>query len=327
MPVPGDGRFEWDGLLPIAQLPHETNPARGYVGTANAFNVPTTYAHFEALARSWSDPFRHDRLQQVLDTTRNATAASSGALQHDAYALAAERLVPLLDRVTFPTPLAKAARDTLLAWNRVLDAESRGAAIFVAWERRLASHTAALVVPPAARPLLRTVPLSRVVELLTRPDSLLGDRPEGARNDILVRAFSETIDDLRQRFGDDLRGWRYGDARFHHARIAHPLDALVSDSLKRLLSPGPAPRGGYANTLLATSNADNQNHGASLRVVMDVADWDAALVTNTPGQSGDPRSPFYANLFPSWAQNRFLPLPYSPAAVKRQTAEVVVLTP
>jgi penicillin amidase len=327
MPVPGDGRFEWDGLLPIAQLPHETNPARGYVGTANAFNVPSTYAHVEALARSWSDPFRHDRLQQVLDTTRKATVASSGALQHDAYALAAERLVPLLERVTVPTPLATAARDTLMAWNRVLDAESRGAAIYVAWERRLASHTAAFIVPPDARPLLRTVPLSRVVELLTRPDSLLGDRPEGARNDLLVRAFTETIDDLRQRFGDDLSGWRYGDARFHHARIAHPLDALVSDSLKRVLSPGPAPRGGYANTLLATSNADNQNHGASLRVVMDVADWDAALVTNTPGQSGDPRSPFYTNLFSSWAQNRFLPLPYSPAAVKRQAAEIVVLTP
>jgi penicillin amidase len=87
------------------------------------------------------------------------------------------------------------------------------------------------------------------------------------------------------------------------------------------------PRGGYANTLLATSNADNQNHGASLRVVIDVGNWDSAIVTNTPGQSGDPRSTFYASLFPRWAANLFAPLPYSPAAVKAQTTEVVVIAP
>ena len=101
----------------------------------------------------------------------------------------------------------------------------------------------------------------------------------------------------------------------------------MNDSLKRVLSPGPAPRGGYGNTLLATSNADNQNHGASLRVVIDVSDWESAIVTNTPGQSGDPRSAFYANLFPLWAKNTFVPLPYSPAAIAKRTAEVVVLRP
>ncbi len=121
--------------------------------------------------------------------------------------------------------------------------------------------------------------------------------------------------------------WKYGDARMHHSRIAHPLDALVNDSLKRVLTPGPAPRGGSANTLFATSNNDNQNHGASLRVVIDVSDWDSAIVTNTPGQSGDPRSPFYTNLFPLWANNIFVPLPYSPEAVKKRTADVVVLRP
>lgn len=327
MPVPGDGRFEWNGLLPIAQLPNETNPARGFVGTANAFNVPTGYTRFDALARSWSDPFRHDRLQQVLDSTRKATIAGSGALQHDAYSLPAEHLVPLLEKVTFAGTTAKAARDSVLRWNRVLDTESRAAAIYVAWERRLATHTADAVVPAKARSAMRTVPLSRVVEWLTRPDSLLGARPLEARDRLLVRAFDEAVDDMRRRFGDDMATWRYGDPRFHHSRIAHPLDALVNDSLKRVLSPGPVPRGGYGNTLLATSNADNQNHGASLRVVIDVSNWDGAIATNTPGQSGDPRSRFYANLFPLWAQQRFVPLPYSPSAVKQQTAEVVVLTP
>ena len=327
MPVPGDGRFEWDGYLPIAQLPNETNPTRGFIGTANAFNVARDYDHFEALARDWGDGFRRDRLGEVLDTTRRATVASSGALQHDALSLPARRLVPLLASVDVTSAAAKAARDTVLAWNRVLDIDSRGAAIYVAWERRLLSHTSELVLPPEVRPIVGSVPLTRVVEWLEKPDSLLGERPADARNLVLVRAFDEAVSDLRKRFGDDMNTWKYGDARFHHSRIAHPFDALVNDSLKRVLSPGPAPRGGYGNTLLATSNADNQNHGASLRVVIDVADWESAIVTNTPGQSGDPRSTFYANLFPLWAKNTFVPLPYSPAAIAKRTAEVVVLRP
>lgn len=327
MPVPGDGRYEWAGFLPIAQLPNETNPRRGYVGTANAFNVATSYTRFDALARTWADPFRHDRLQEVLDTTRRATVASSGLLQHDAVSLPARRLVPLLDGMAFTSAASKAARDTLLAWNRVLDADSRGAAIYVAWERRLATHTADLVLPLEARGILRTVPLSRVVEWLVKPDSVLGARPVDARNFVLFRSFNEAVSDLRKRFGDEISTWRYGDARFHHSRIAHPFDGLVNDSLARALSPGPLPRGGYSNTLLATANVDNQNHGASLRVVIDVANWDSALVTNAPGQSGDPRSAFYANLFPLWAKNTFVPLPYSPQAIATRTAEVVVLRP
>jgi penicillin amidase len=177
------------------------------------------------------------------------------------------------------------------------------------------------------RPILRSVPLTRTIQWLTAPDSLLGDRPVDARNFILFRAFNEAVSDLRRRFGDTISTWHYGDARLHYARIAHPLDALVNDSLKRVLSPGPAPRGGNGNTLLASGNTDNQTHGASLRVVMDLANWDSAIATNTPGQSGDPRSPFYTNLFPLWAANTFVPMPYSPAAVKARTADVVVLSP
>jgi penicillin amidase len=146
--------------------------------------------------------------------------------------------------------------------------------------------------------------------------------------DSLVRlAFEGAVADLGRRFGRDIGGWRYGDPRFHHARIAHVFDRLVIDSLRPWLSPGPWPRGGYANTLNATGNGDNQTAGPSLRVVIDLADWDRAIATNTPGQSGDPRSPWYANLFPLWATNRYVPLPYSAGAVAARAAVVDTLRP
>ena len=326
-PVPGDGRYEWAGFLPIPQLPNLTNPGHGYVGTANAFNVDPGYPHMDALARSWAEPWRHNRLHEVLDTTRRADVASMAALQHDEVPLAARALVPLLRTVRFADRAVAAARDSLLAWDGVLRAESRGGALYAAWERQLLTRTAERALPGPVRPALRTVALSRAVPWLTAADTVLGWDPVPVRDSIVRLAFEGAVADLGRRFGRDIGGWRYGDPRFHHARIAHVFDPLVIDSLRPWLSPGPWPRGGYANTLNATGNSDNQTAGPSLRVVIDLADWDRAIATNTPGQSGDPRSPWYANLFPLWASNRYVPLPYSAAAVAARAAAVDTLRP
>ena len=51
--------------------------------------------------------------------------------------------------------------------------------------------------------------------------------------------------------------------------------------------------------------------GASFRMVVDVGNWDAARMTNAPGQSGDPRSKFYDNLLENWANDEDLPMLFS----------------
>ena len=67
--------------------------------------------------------------------------------------------------------------------------------------------------------------------------------------------------------------------------------------------------------------------GASFREIMNVADWDQSLATNTPGQSGQPGSPFYGNLLPLWAENRYFPLVYSKKAVEEAAAHRLTLRP
>ena len=52
LPVPGDGRYEWDGYLPITSLPHEVNPARGFIATANNFLMPDDYPVQGSAARA-----------------------------------------------------------------------------------------------------------------------------------------------------------------------------------------------------------------------------------------------------------------------------------
>ena len=222
---------------------------------------------------------------------------------------------------------ANAARDSLLAWNGVLSQASVGAAIYATWERTLIASVATVTLPPRVRPILRTVPLSRVVDWLTSADTVFGTTPVRTRDSLVSKSFDEAIVALTAKLGPDMARWQYGQALFHHVRITHPLDDAVTDSLRQWLSPGPIARGGYANTVNATGNADNQTAGASLRVVFDLANWDGATATNTPGQSGDPRSPHYRDLFAPWAQGRYSPLPFSRAAVQQRTETVEHLRP
>ncbi len=62
-------------------------------------------------------------------------------------------------------------------------------------------------------------------------------------------------------------------------------------------------------------------------MVLDVGDWDESRVINTPGQSGDPESPHYNDLFPLCPDGRNVPLVYTREAVQPEAKNVITLTP
>ena len=102
LPVPGDGRYEWDGFLPITSLPSEVNPGRGFIATANNFLMPKDYPYKDLLQVTWSDPFRASRIEEVLGSGRKFSVAEMVRLQNDdlsvggsrAHAAAATRDAP-----------------------------------------------------------------------------------------------------------------------------------------------------------------------------------------------------------------------------------------
>jgi penicillin amidase len=67
--------------------------------------------------------------------------------------------------------------------------------------------------------------------------------------------------------------------------------------------------------------------GASFRMALDVGAWDNSMAINTPGQSGDPASPHFKDLFPKWAAGEYIPLLYSRSAIEQATETVYKLTP
>jgi penicillin G amidase len=310
LPVPGDGRYEWAGYLPILQLPSRVNPASGHIATANEMNVPTGYRHANALGRQWAEPWRVQRVREVLDTTRGATADRMAALQQDVTSIFTRTL---LARLQARGALAgmPALGDPSAATLRAFDGS---AAAGILLERELLARNRDAAFENYDDPQLRSVSSQAFFAWIdTVPRAVIDAAATAVGRTLAARTLG-------------LPG-QTGDSALRTVAIRHPLSAVVNAPTRRTLDHGPLPRGGAQHTINMTGAGDVQSSGASFRVVIDLADWDASLGTNTPGQSGDPRSPFYRNLFTDWAAGRYFPLAFTPAAIERRVVSVERLLP
>ncbi len=327
VPVPGDGRFEWDGYLPIKAKPHVVNPPSGFFATANNELIPRDYPYMEAIGFSWSDPYRWARISEVLASGRRHSIADMMRLQTDELSIPARQLVPLLAGLEDRDPGVERIRRRLLSWDYVLSKESVEAGIYVEWESRLRRAVWERMVPEPDRRYVRSLPLRKVVTWLLAPPGEFGPDPTAERDSILLSTLRAAVAELQGRFGSDVNRWRYGQLGYKHALIRHPLSSAVNQATRAKLDVGPLPRGGYGATVNSTGNSDNQTSGASFRIIVDTGDWDRAVGTNTPGQSGDPDSPHYRDLFRMWAENKFFPVFYSRSRVEAVTEERLILAP
>ncbi len=327
VPVPGDGRYEWAGYLPIRQLPHLLNPDNGYIRSANNYMVPDRYPDTKALHYTWGDEMRAVRIDEVLGTGRMNTVVDMMKLQQDELSIPARNLVPLLHDLDISDPAAAKARDMLLGWDFVLGKDSIPAGIYAAWERRLQTDARDVLLPENARRLLGSANLKRLIDWLAAPDGRFGQDPIAGRDAVLIRSLGEAVADLVRQLGQDMSKWQYGQEKYHHVLINHPLSAAVNAGLRARLSVGPLPRGGYALTVNATGNGNNQTSGASFRIIADTENWDNSVGTNTPGQSGNPESPHYRDLFEMWAQGKYFPVLFSRAKVESVAEDKQILSP
>jgi penicillin amidase len=331
MPVPGDGRYEWQGFVDNDQLPRVYRPEQGFFATANQMNLPSDYPVAERkVGFEWSDPARWQRIVEVLQSKPKMTLADAMDLQNDNTSMLARRLVKLLEPIQSDDANAKRGLALLQNWDARDDADSAAAAVFEVW---ISNHLGAALlkaVAPKAADLIapEASSISPVVAYLEAPDAALGADPKAARDRILSESLGRAMDDVTDKLGADSSMWRWG--RLHVAKFDHALEVLADKATASQLSVGPLAFGGAANVPRAATyrRADYRlTAGASFRMVLDVGNWDASRAINTPGQSGDPFNGHYRDLAPLWATGQYVPLLYSRAAVEAAAAEVITLMP
>ncbi|HEY8004922.1 MAG TPA: penicillin acylase family protein [Phenylobacterium sp.] len=321
LPVPGDGRYEWTGLMPEARLPAAHNPPEGFFATANDMNLPAGYAR--PTSYEWADRSRITRIKEVLAATPKATLADSMALQTDSHDALSRRTIALLARLSSPDPAVQKAIETLRAWDNDETTGSVAAAIYQVWATNHLGHTVvAAATPEKARLLVGSGQLDAVVSYLETPQAA------PTRDALLLGSLSAAVTELKNRLGPDMATWTWG--RLHHARFEAAAAVLADRQLAEQMATGTLQIPGSSQSPRAATYRPGdfrQTAGASVRLVMDVGAWDNSRAVNTPGQSGDPFSPHYRDLYPLWASGAYVPLDFSRAAVDRDAELVVSLTP
>ena len=100
--------------------------------------------------------------------------------------------------------------------------------------------------------------------------------------------------------------------------------------MDKVFNLGPFPWGGDANTVsqAAVSFLDptaNSQFVASMRMSVEVGDWDNNRFVLPGGQSGNPMSPHYADQLDLYRSGRSITIAWSPEKIATATVDVLEL--
>jgi len=321
LPVPGDGRYDWNGFYANSELPGQYNPASGFFASANDFNIPPGWpvvSNYE-----WQLPYRKQRIDELIKSTPDATVADSLALQKDEKSLVATQILDFVRGLSSADPDTAKALDLLRGYDGVASVDSPGAALFETWIMKYLHWAWAHAVLPkaAADALVQTInpDFSLVIASFKDPAGWLGPDGAAVRDKLILDTLPVAFRDVAAKLGTDTSTWHWGS--LHHQEFVHPLGGP---------NVGPTPVGGSYHTIHPSffhPLTYQQIIGATFKMALDVGNWNGSAAINAPGQSGDPRSPHYSDLNGLWASGGSFPLLYSRSEVERNLDVRIRLEP
>ena len=316
VPINGDGNFEWEDYLEIIEKPNLFNPEKGYIATANQNVTPEDYERWDAIGYDWADPYRGERVNSILESKDTFNMEDMTNLQIDYFSIPSKQIINMSkDYITNNLEYFK----KLIEWDNILDKNSIEAGLYIEWQTQIYFEYMKKYVPESVQKYIG-VQIYKVIEGISK----MSDQE---KTEFLNKTFDLTIKSLIERYGEKSSKWVYGQENYKHVKIYHPLEKVVNDSIKDIIGLDTYPRGGDGFTPGSTSSELNQRSGGSFRVVINTKDWDNSFATNSPGQSGDPNSKFYKNLYEDWANDKFFPLLFSKSKILRNLSDRKVYRP
>lgn len=336
-PVPGwTDAHDWTGVVSYDEMPSVRDPAAGWLVTANQEIVGPDYPHY--LGVDYSRPDRATRIQTRLTPLEDATVEDMTAIHQDRRCLAADPWVDALSRLPGADEVERAALEHLRRWDRVMDAGSVGATIYLVTRdrvgRRLAREPrlATLRQPFPGEPLGTFVPLElrlwpRLPALLVAEDRTL--LPPGSTwSEVLAAALTDAVTLLRDELGERVESWRWGT--LHQCRPAHPL-AIAEPAWGEQLNPPPVEMGGEWDTVWSAAHPAGYGFGVTTasvaRYVFDLDDWDRSAWIVPLGASGDAASPHFADQQRQWAAGALVPMRYGWEGITEHAESTATLHP
>jgi penicillin amidase len=312
MPAEGwTGESEWSGWVPFDELPHVYDPPDHLIVAAN--QRPGAAAYPYLLGLEWPEPYRAQRIADLLRGRTRLTVDDFAGIQADTLSLHARALLPVLIEHARPEDAADVQAVRILRlWGQDARGDSGAAAIFEAWFLRLAPTLVTHELGPlttanyAGRFSYVTRFALNVLRGTSRHLWCDDQRTTGIEtcDAAVTRALHEAVVDLTGRLGKDMTRWRW-DA-VHRAVFPHQgldsvpvLGALVSRSV---------PGGGDWSTVdvgaVATDHPYEQRAVSGYREIVDLSPADDSRFLDALGESGHPLSRHYDDFLADWSAVR-----------------------
>ncbi len=323
------------GFTDFRDNPHEENPARGYIISAN--HEPKAGSGLP-VAGYYNLADRAQRLDALLrDSKQRWDSQASQALQLDNQSDFSRRLLePLLPvlRTLVTDPAERALLDSLAQWNGKHALGSVAATVYNQFVYELARAAMADEMGELQfKNLLGTRTLdSALPRLAADANSPWWDNRNTpaleSRADTVKAAWRATLAHLQATFGQDSANWTWGKA--HTLTHGHPLAA--QKPLDQLFNTGPLPAPGgreLPNNLAGSIGSAPWavNYGPSTRRVIDFADAGKALGINPLGQSGVLFDSHYRDQAQTYIAGGYVAQHLSEADVAASTRSTLTLAP
>lgn len=338
-PIDGRGEMEWDGFIAFDDMPRRFNPEEGFIVTANNAIVDETYPVF--LSHNWASGDRaqriEDMLRAVIDNEGKVSAETFANMHSDSYDLLYDSYRPLFDGLRSDDGDVQGAIERVRGWDGQLTIDSVPAAIFEVFLWKL--HAAILTddVGAAADDIISNGSGSRrfLHSIAGRPDDPLWDdktsQPIETPRDQMLLAMTEAVEWLKDEHGNDGNGWTWGSV--HQITFSsNPLGQSGIGPIEMVVNRGPYPVSGGSGIVNANGFSWGDNFGRvrsnpSMRLIIDLANYDDSLAIHPTGQSGHPYHPHYGDMIQQWLDGDYHPFVYSEAAVDAATVDTLILAP
>ena len=295
-----DGRTrasDWTGMMPLDSMPQVTNPAQGYIVSANQQPFdPAVVSRY--IGGNWPDPWRALRINEMLRADDKMTPAKVRLMHMDPLNVRARMLAPYFVRAAERSgnPALASAAAMLRDWDYKYALTARAPVLFEAAMKRAVRNTWDELSPAAGKPAVATPATVVFLELLRDSTSTWWDVRSTpgvveTRDVLLADALRSAFDSLTLTLGPVGSPWewsRTGGINVHHLVN---LPGFSRDHLP--------VTSGYGT--VAPASGANGSHGASWRMIVELTkDRRTAWSIYPGGQSGNPASKRYDDRLEKW---------------------------
>ncbi len=323
-PAPGwDRQYDWTSYIPFEQLPASTNPAEGWLATANQQVLADNNSN--PLTADWELPFRYNRIKQLLEAQNKHDLNSMRAIQGDTLSLGATPLLALFKGIQSNHPLSASAKQITNSFAGDMVANSAAPTIFNAWAdqltRLLFSRLGDLFEQEYGKRQFREA----LILQIANPNSPWCDQPTTTTvencADTAKLAYDLALDQLSSTFAADPQKWLWGQAHLAIAEHRPFSKVPLLNKIFNLVNPFPGDSFSVNVGRLELGKSKQPyatKQAASMRIIFDFANLDQSTFIYPTGQSGWVQSSRYRNFNALWANNEALPLTTKPSAYSRQ---------